>query len=52
MKNILAFLKDIWLSRYSVWGLAKNDYRAKYASTFLGAVWGIIQQLETKIDFS
>ncbi|MDN0033681.1 ABC transporter permease [Oscillibacter valericigenes] len=51
MKNILAFLKDIWLSRKTVWGLAKNDFRAKYASSLLGAVWGFIQPLVTILVF-
>lgn len=51
MKDIFAFLKDTWLSRKTAWGLAKNDFRAKYAASLLGAVWGFIQPLVTILVF-
>jgi ABC-type polysaccharide/polyol phosphate export permease len=50
-KNFLAFFTDILKNRKMLLGLAKNDCRAKFASSFLGIVWAFIQPLVTILVF-
>lgn len=49
--NFVRFLADIWHERNMVWGLAKNDVRAKFASSMLGSMWAFIQPLVTLLVF-
>lgn len=46
-KSFVRFLTDIVHDRSVLWGLAKNDVRAKFAASFLGSVWAFIQPLIT-----
>lgn len=39
------FLHDLWRDRAVIWELAKNDCKARYASSALGVVWSILQPL-------
>lgn len=41
-KEFGLFLRDIWEKRGLVWSLAKNDFRAKNAGSFLGVAWSFI----------
>ncbi len=41
------FIKSVWKDRKVIWNLAKNDFHAKFVSSFLGGAWGIIQPLVT-----
>jgi len=47
LKDFFAFYKDIISSRGIILKLAKNDFRTKYASSYLGTVWAFIQPLVT-----
>ena len=51
MKNMiqgfLSFLKDVFQDREILWRLSKNDFKARFASSFLGGVWLFIQPLVT-----
>lgn len=40
-------MKDIWLNRNLIWSLAKNDFKKRYAGSYLGAVWAMIQPVIT-----
>lgn len=55
MKNVLTdfmhFLSDIFRERSVLLGLAKNDVRAKFASSLLGSIWAFIQPLVTLLVF-
>lgn len=51
LKSVRTFLCDILKSRNMILGLAKNDFRAKFASSFLGTVWAFIQPLITILVF-
>ncbi len=39
------FFKNIWLDRKIIWELAKNDCKARFASSALGVVWAFMQPL-------
>ena len=35
----MEFIKTVWKNRKLVWGLGKNDFRNRFASTSLGSIW-------------
>jgi len=47
MRAILNFITDLYTSRYTLIGLAKNDFKARFAKSFLGIIWAFIQPLVT-----
>ena len=47
MKAIISFFKDLLESRYTLIGLAKNDFKARFAKSFLGIIWAFVQPLVT-----
>lgn len=51
IKDFFKFFHDIFQDRSMLWGLAKNDFRAKFASSFLGGVWAFIQPMVTMLVF-
>ncbi|WP_071433238.1 ABC transporter permease [Angelakisella massiliensis] len=51
IKDFIRFLIDIFRDRTILWGLAKNDVRAKFASSLLGIVWAFVQPLVTILVF-
>lgn len=46
-KDILNFFKTIFTGRKLIFSLGKNDFKTKYASSYLGITWGFIQPLMT-----
>ncbi len=51
IKKLRIFLTDIGANRGVLIGLAKNDFKAKFASSLLGALWAFIQPLVTMLVF-
>lgn len=49
MQRITAYLKDLYQNRGVIIGLAKNDFKARFATSYLGMVWAYIQPLITII---
>ena len=45
MKSLYAFLRVIYLYRYTIWIMALQEIRSKYAGSVLGGVWNIIHPL-------
>ncbi len=45
LNHFLMFLKDIIKSRGIIWQLAKNDFKARFANSYLGIFWAFIQPL-------
>ncbi len=43
--SFLSILKEHWENRSMCWRLAKNDFRARYATSVLGVSWAYIQPL-------
>ncbi|WP_082651809.1 ABC transporter permease [Gorillibacterium timonense] len=46
-KESIQFIKDFINNRTLVLNLAKNDFKTKYASSYLGVLWGFINPLLT-----
>ena len=44
--------KDIWKQRKFIFYLAKNDFKTKYAGSFLGIIWAFIQPLVTILVYT
>ena len=40
-------IKDLWTNRKLVFNLAKNDFKTKYAGSYLGIVWAFVQPVIT-----
>lgn len=38
---------ELYQSRHLIWKLAKNDFRKRYAGSYMGAVWAMIQPVVT-----
>ena len=47
MKKILALPAELYQNRKLVLSLAKNDFKTKYAGSYLGIVWAFIQPIVT-----
>lgn len=44
-------MTDIFLERKLIWKLSKNDFKTKYAGSFLGIVWGFVQPIITVVVY-
>lgn len=42
---------ELWMNRHLIWKLAKNDFKKRYAGSYLGAVWAMIQPVVTVIMY-
>lgn len=38
---------ELYQSRHLIWKLAKNDFRKRYAGSYMGAVWAMVQPVVT-----
>ena len=38
---------ELYQSRFLIWKLAKNDFKKRYAGSYMGAVWAMIQPVVT-----
>ena len=47
MKKILALPAELYQNRKLVLSLAKNDFKTKYAGSYLGIVWAFLQPIVT-----
>lgn len=47
LKGFMTFFVDIFHDRKILWGLAKNDLKSRFASSFLGGIWAFVQPLVT-----
>ncbi len=51
-ESIVTYLKNIWSNRAFAYTFAKRDIRIKYAQTFLGLAWTIIQPLTAVVVYT
>ncbi len=51
LKSFFSFLLDIYRSRFTLLSLAKNDFKSRYLTTLLGALWAFVQPLVTILVF-
>ena len=47
----MKFINTIWNEKNIIWQLAKNDCKARFASSGLGIVWAFLQPLMTILVF-
>lgn len=45
--SFLSMVREHWQNRTMLWQLAKNDFKARYATSFLGVAWAYVQPLCT-----
>lgn len=42
---------ELFQSRHLIWKLAKNDFKKRYAGSYLGAVWAMVQPVVTIVMY-
>ena len=42
---------ELYQSRHLIWKLAKNDFKKRYAGSYLGAVWAMVQPVVTVLMY-
>ncbi len=47
MKKLFLLPVELWQSRRLIWKLAKNDFKNRYAGSYLGRVWAFTQPVVT-----
>lgn len=47
MKKLFSLPMELWQSRRLIWKLAKNDFKNRYAGSYLGRVWAFTQPVVT-----
>lgn len=46
-KYLFSILREIYNSRILVWNLSKNDFKTKYAGSYLGIFWAFVNPIVT-----
>ncbi len=47
MNKLISLPRELYASRRLIWKLAKNDFKTKYAGSYLGIIWAFIQPVVT-----
>ena len=42
-------MSEIWKNRHLIWKLAKNDFKKRYAGSYMGALWALVQPVVTVV---
>ena len=42
---------ELWQNRHLIWKLSKNDFKKRYAGSYLGAVWAMVQPVVTVLMY-
>ncbi|MBO6137028.1 MAG: ABC transporter permease [Lachnospiraceae bacterium] len=49
--RIVLLPQELWQNRELIWRLAKNDFKSKYAGSYLGIVWAFVQPVVTVLVY-
>ena len=49
--RLLILPKELWQSRELIWKLSKNDFKKRYAGSYLGFVWALVQPVVTVVMY-
>ena len=49
--KITALPIELYQNRHLIWKLAKNDFKKRYAGSYLGAVWAMVQPIVTIVMY-
>lgn len=47
LKKMFSLPGELWNSRRLIWSLSKNDFKTRYAGSYLGIVWAFVQPVIT-----
>lgn len=47
LENIMSLFRELYANKNLIWNLAKNDFKTKYAGSYLGIIWAFIQPIVT-----
>ncbi|MCR4691207.1 MAG: ABC transporter permease [Lachnospiraceae bacterium] len=50
-ENKQGLLKQLWDGRGLIWKLAKNDFKTRYAGSYLGIIWAFVQPVITVLVY-
>lgn len=50
-KTVLLIPREIWQERKLAWNLGKNDFKARFAGSYLGIVWAFVQPIVTVVVY-
>jgi teichoic acid transport system permease protein len=50
-ERILTIPLELWQSRKLIWKLAKNDFKKRYAGSYLGILWAMAQPVVTVVMY-
>ncbi|MDF2881834.1 MAG: ABC-type polysaccharide/polyol phosphate export system, permease component [Clostridiaceae bacterium] len=50
-KSLLSLVLEVKNNRVLIWNLAKNDFKTKYAGSYLGVIWAFIQPIITVLVY-
>lgn len=50
-KAIIELFREILRNRTLLWGLAKNDFKTRYAGSYLGVFWAFVQPIITVLIY-
>lgn len=45
--KVTGLTQELYQSRHLIWKLAKNDFKKRYAGSYLGAIWAMVQPVVT-----
>lgn len=48
---LIGMAKELWSNRKLTWNLAKNDFKSKFAGSYLGIVWAFVQPIVTIVVY-
>lgn len=48
---ISSLLKEVYANKQLMWNLSKNDFKTKYAGSYLGIIWAFIQPVVTVLIY-
>ncbi len=49
--RIFIIPKELWQSRELIWKLSRNDFKKRYAGSYLGFVWALVQPVITVLMY-
>lgn len=50
-KRLVQLPVELWQNRSLIWKLSRNDFKKRYAGSYMGAVWGFAQPLVTVLMY-
>ncbi len=50
-KSVFSIPRDLWQEKRLVWNLGKNDFKARFAGSYLGIVWAFVQPIVTVVVY-